>query len=59
MQRAHKKLEITIQNKTTKLKNDLQRGREIQRMEQLKANAEIRRRALEADQSYTGGRNNG
>ncbi|MGH9939942.1 MAG: hypothetical protein ACREAM_27180 [Blastocatellia bacterium] len=59
MQRAQQKLAIAIQNKTTRLKNELLKDRELQRIEQLKVNAEIRRRALQADQYQTGGRNNG
>lgn len=59
MQRTQKKLGISIQNKTIMLKSDLLKVRELQQMEQLKTNAEIRRRALQADQFQSGGRNNG
>lgn len=59
MQRAQKKLVIAFQSKATTLKNDLLKDRESRRLEQLKANAEIRRRALQADQIQTSGRNNG
>lgn len=59
MQRAQQKLVIASQSKTTTLKNELLKDRESRRLEQLKANAEIRRRALQADQYYFGGRNNG
>jgi len=59
MQRAQQKLVIAIQHKTTRLKNELLKDRELQRIEQLKANAEIRRRAMQADQFQTSSRNNG
>jgi len=59
MQRAQQKLMIAGQNKTTTLKHDLLKNRELQRVEQLKVNAEIRRRALQADQFQTSGRSNG
>lgn len=58
MQRAQQKLVLAIQSKTTSLKNELLKDRELQRIEQLKANAEIRRRALQADHIQTSGRNN-
>lgn len=59
MQRAQQKLVIAFQSKATTLKNDLLKDRESRRLEQLKANAEIRRRALQADQIQTSGQNNG
>jgi hypothetical protein len=59
MQRAQQKLGITTPNSTIKVKNELLKDRELQRLEQLKANAEIRRRAMQADQFQTVGRNNG
>ncbi len=59
MQRAQQKLMIASQSKTTTLKNNLLKDRESRRIEQLRANAEVRRRALQADQFQTGGRNNG
>ena len=59
MQRAQKRLVIAIHSKTNRLKNDLLKDRELRRVEQLKANAEIRRRALQAEQYQTSGRNNG
>lgn len=59
MQRAQQKLAIASQSKTTTLKNDLLKDREMRRLEQLKANAEIRRRSLQADQFHFGSRNNG
>ena len=59
MQRAEKKLVIANQKKMTRLMNNLLKDRELQRKEQLKANAEIRRRALQAELYQTDGRNNG
>jgi hypothetical protein len=59
MQRAQQKLVIASQSKTTSVKNDILKDRESRRIEQLKANAEIRRRALQADQFHFGGRSNG
>jgi hypothetical protein len=59
MQRAQQSLVIAIQNKTTSVKNELLKDRELRRVEQLKANAEIRRKALQAEQFQTAGRNNG
>jgi hypothetical protein len=59
MQRAQQKLMIAIQNRTTNVKNELLKDRELRRVEQLKANAEIRRKSLQADQYHTTGRNNG
>ena len=59
MQRAQQKLVITIQNRSMNVKNELLKDRELRRVEQLKANAEIRRKALQADQYNTNGRNNG
>ncbi|HKE03762.1 MAG TPA: hypothetical protein VKE91_06870 [Blastocatellia bacterium] len=59
MQRTQQKPETTIHNKTIGLKKALLKDRELQQMEQLKANAEIRRRALQADQIQNVGRNDG
>ena len=59
MQRMEQKPDTAIRNKMIGLKKDLLKDRELQHMEQLKANAEIRRRALQADQIQNGGRNNG
>ena len=59
MQRTQQKPETTIHNKTRGLKKALLKDRELQQMEQLKANAEIRRRALQADQIQNVGRNDG
>jgi hypothetical protein len=59
MQRAQQKLVITIQNRSTNVKNELLKDRELRRVEQLKANAEIRRKALQSEQYQYTGRNNG
>jgi hypothetical protein len=59
MQRAQQKLVIAIQNRTSNVKNDLLKDRELRRIEQLKANVEIRRKALQADQYQSNYRNNG
>jgi len=59
MQRMQHKPDTAIRNKMIGLKKELQKDRELQRIEQLKANAEIRRRALQADQIQQVGRNNG
>jgi hypothetical protein len=59
MQRAQQKLTIAIQSKTKTLRNELLKDRELKRIEQLKINAEIRRRAMQVDQSQTGSQNNG
>ncbi len=59
MQRPQQKLVIAIQNKTTTVKNELLKDRELRRAEQLRANAEIRRRAMQVDQGQTGSQNNG
>ncbi len=59
MQRPQQKLVIAIQNKTTTLKNELLKDRELRRAEQLRANAEIRRRAMQVDQGQTSSQNNG
>lgn len=59
MQRAQQKPDIAALNRMLRLKIDLLKDRGLQQIEQLKANAEIRRRALQADQSQTIGRNNG
>jgi len=59
MQRPQQKLVIAIQNRTTTVKNELLKDRELRRAEQLRANAEIRRRAMQVDQGQTGSQNNG
>jgi hypothetical protein len=59
MQRPQQKLVIAIQSKTTTVKNELLKDRELRRVEQLRANAEIRRRAMQTDQGQTAGQNNG
>jgi len=59
MQRPQQKLVIAIQSKTTTVKNELLKDRELRRAEQLRANAEIRRRAMQVDQGQTGSQNNG
>ena len=59
MQRPQQKLTIAIQNRTTTVKNELLKDRELRRAEQLRANAEIRRRAMQVDQGQTVGQNNG
>ena len=59
MQRPQQKLAIAIQSRTTTVKNELLKDRELRRVEQLRANAEIRRRAMQTDQGQTGGQNNG
>lgn len=59
MQRPQQKLAIAIQSKTTTVKNELLKDRELRRAEQLRANAEIRRRAMQVDQGQTGGQSNG
>ncbi len=59
MQRPQQKLVIAIQTRTMTVKNELLKDRELRRIEQLKANAEIRRRAMQTDQGQTAGQNNG
>ncbi len=59
MNRPQHGMVIAIQSKTKMVKNDLLKDRELKRVEQLKTNAEIRRRALEADQSQANRQNNG
>lgn len=59
MQRPQQKLVIAIQSRTTTVKNELLKDRELRRAEQLRANAEIRRRAMQVDQGQTGSQNNG
>ncbi|MGH9835677.1 MAG: hypothetical protein ACREBD_12070 [Blastocatellia bacterium] len=59
MQRPQQKLVIAIQSKTTTVKNELLKDRELRRAEQLRANAEIRRRAMQVDQGQTSSQSNG
>ncbi len=59
MQRPQQKLTIAIQSRTTTVKNELLKDRELRRAEQLRANAEIRRRAMQVDQGQTSSQNNG
>jgi len=59
MRRTQQKPDTAIQNRMIGLRNDLLKYRELQLMEQLKANAEIRRRAMQANQTQNGARNSG
>lgn len=59
MQRPQQKLTIAIQTRTTTVKNELLKDRELRRVERLRANAEIRRRAMQTDQGQTASQNNG
>ena len=59
MQRPQQKLTIAIQSRTTTVKNELLKDRELRRAERLRANAEIRRRAMQVDQGQTSSQNNG
>jgi hypothetical protein len=59
MQSAQQKLVIAIQSKTANVKDELLKDRESRRVEQLKANAEVRRKAIQADPYQISGRNNG
>jgi hypothetical protein len=58
MKKPQQKLVIAVQSKTKTVENDMLRDRELKRIEQLKINAEIRRRSLQAEQSYSGRQNN-
>ncbi len=53
MKRTQQETVTIVQIKTDTLKSELLKDRELRRVEQLKTNAEIRRRWLQAEQSQT------